>query len=540
MVGSEEEVETYSTLTVDKDVTLHSIYTDGWYYMIGHNWNYKDLYGIKVNFNGKIEGEPGSYGVGFYVSGNYKNTTDKFVIGSSAVINATQGIYAAGDAEWTFSGTINGVESGIEIRAGKLNVTGGSIKATYIPTNVTANGNGSTTEGAAIAVVQHTTKLPIDVKISGGTFTAFTPFMQSNAQHNSEEDVAKMKISITGGLFKNLSSDEHQAINSVYSENFTGFISGGTYQIPPKEGEEGYIAEGYDEYYNDDDTVTVLPKSTITYDEVSTMKVGDIHNLNAKVSDAATEKYYKFFVSGEEGILKIEDGKLVALKAGKVLVVANGPRSGSSFEVMVYDVVAENEEEGTVTATSVANDKIAEILENKNEEITGVSKETKEAIIDAIEAGETIVVELETEKVEPEKEEVKIIEEKLDGAKVAEYFDINVILKVNDEEIGRITELGKKVEIELPVPEKLPEVAAGFERTYSVIRIHDGEAEVIAEGLTAKDGKIAVSSDKFSTYAMTYKDVSTTNPKTGDAVVFVAAGMIVAMAAVVVIRKIRK
>ena len=88
LIGSTENIENYSTLTVDKDVTLHSTNTSS-YYMIVHNWlsPFNDRYGVKVNFNGKIEGEEGSDGVGLYVSGNYTSTEDVFTIGNYLYIN---------------------------------------------------------------------------------------------------------------------------------------------------------------------------------------------------------------------------------------------------------------------------------------------------------------------------------------------------------------------------------------------------------------------------------------------------------------------
>ncbi len=121
---------------------------------------------------------------------------------------------------------IQGGYGGIEMRAGTLNVEGGEFSvnddAEY---SVVANGNGPTTTGAAVAVAQHTTKQPINVTISGGTFTAPVVFSEANPQNNSEEDIAKVTASVTGGIFT----------GEILSEDLVDFVTGGQYAIPPAE-----------------------------------------------------------------------------------------------------------------------------------------------------------------------------------------------------------------------------------------------------------------------------------------------------------------
>ena len=63
-------------------------------------------------------------------------------------------------------GTITG-GTGIEIRAGKLTVSGDAQISGTGPLQSNPNGSGSTSSGAAIAVAQHTTKQPINVTVSG-------------------------------------------------------------------------------------------------------------------------------------------------------------------------------------------------------------------------------------------------------------------------------------------------------------------------------------------------------------------------------------
>ena len=240
--GTSDDVQEYSVINVGKDVVINSNYplSDGAYVFahasktVNGVKTFDDVNGVKVNFNGTINSNVPNFAA-FYVNGTYKQTADEFNIGPDAVINSETGIYAAGDATWNISGTINSDITGIEIRAGKLNITGGKITATYIPTEAEANGNGATTKGAAVAIAQHTTKLPIEVNISGGEFTAFTDVYQSNPQNNSQEYINLVKLNITGGTFKTLSVSNGDPVptRNVYSENLKNFISGGTFDIEP-------------------------------------------------------------------------------------------------------------------------------------------------------------------------------------------------------------------------------------------------------------------------------------------------------------------
>mgnify|MGYP004654237925 CR=1 FL=1 len=122
-------------------------------------------------------------------------------------------------------GELIGQETAIEMRAGVLTINDGTFTATNKPTATQPNGSGTTTDGAAIAVCQHTTKLRTEVTINGGTFNGFSAFYEHNAQKNSAEDLTKVKLNITGGNFKTI----NDGTVSVYSQDKTGFISGGTF-----------------------------------------------------------------------------------------------------------------------------------------------------------------------------------------------------------------------------------------------------------------------------------------------------------------------
>jgi hypothetical protein len=127
-------------------------------------------------------------------------------------------------------GTFTGYESGLELRSGTLNINGGTFSATATQFSSAANGNGTTTVGAGVSIVQHETKRTIEVTIKGGTFktAASEGYALYNDKLPNDDDVT---ISVQGGNFE-------QAIYSIKS----GFITGGNFKVSPV---EGYIASGY-------------------------------------------------------------------------------------------------------------------------------------------------------------------------------------------------------------------------------------------------------------------------------------------------------
>ena len=167
---------------------------------------------------------------GFGVSGNgsmsNNNTTSEcgpttITINGGKIIGGGTGIYHPQVGELTINnGEITG-KSGIEMRAGKLTVKGGAITATGTTLTVNKNGSGSTTDGAAIAIAQHTTKLDIAVTIEGGTLTGVAALNEANPQGNPAEATKNVKIVVNGGTFNG-------AVNKAEDDSSLG-VMGGTF-----------------------------------------------------------------------------------------------------------------------------------------------------------------------------------------------------------------------------------------------------------------------------------------------------------------------
>lgn len=125
---------------------------------------------------------------------------------------------------------------------------------------------------------------------------------------------------------------------------------------------------------------------------------------------------------------------------------------------------------------------------------------------------------------------VALIEKTVEGKyNLLSFYDVSLITVTdNDDVVGYVTETDESVKVTLGLPTEMPKLEEGYSRKYYVIRIHNGEAEIIKDVTDNGDGTVSFKSDKFSTYAIAYVDVkeetttkteNITNPQTGDSII---------------------
>ena len=229
LYGSDNPTDSnYTTVTVGEDVIL-----EGWagLFIDLHDDHPDNAYGIAATVYGtlkSVKDTSGSGGHALYINGTIKATegnVPKITLnGATLTTELGNGMYLAGYAETTIidsSITSTGEDStGIEIRAGKLSISGNTkIEASTGEVEVTPNGNGSTSANVAIAVAQHTTKLPIEVTVTGGTFIGGAALNEMNPQGNEQAAIDQVEISVEGGNF----------VGIVNSEDISGFVAGGNF-----------------------------------------------------------------------------------------------------------------------------------------------------------------------------------------------------------------------------------------------------------------------------------------------------------------------
>lgn len=95
------------------------------------------------------------------------------------------------------------------------------------------------------------------------------------------------------------------------------------------------------------------------------------------------------------------------------------------------------------------------------------------------------------------------------GAENVTYWDVTVWMEIETARgvfpLGQLHKLDNAITVAVV---EVPDVEAGYTRTYYVVREHDGQIEVLTEGVdfVVVDGEVYIISDKFSTYAVAYND----------------------------------
>ncbi len=301
--------ENHTTVTVGKDVTLTG--WSGLFIDYIENNGSKVGYGIVADVYGtlnSVEDTAGKGGHALYVNGSLTATEGNIptITLNGARLNtvAGNGMYLAGFADTkiinsTITSSAPG-NTGIEIRAGKLYIENSKIVGGNGEFTVQPNGNGSTTENVALAVVQHTTKLPVEVTVSNSVFSAGASLFEQNAQNNDADAIAKIKINVQSGSFT----------GSVYSQNIEKFITSGEFSENVK-----------NEYVSD----AVQAKATYTDDGNVSYLIGKPAIDNKLATATSGTVTIKQAAQGVEFVTPAK-GVTIANESGDKIVVVDGDK----------------------------------------------------------------------------------------------------------------------------------------------------------------------------------------------------------------------
>ena len=102
-----------------------------------------------------------------------------------------------------------------------------------------------------------------------------------------------------------------------------------------------------------------------------------------------------------------------------------------------------------------------------------------------------------------------------DGYTYGECLDLSLWKKLGDGAPAQIHDtLSNPIKIKVSIPDTMKKVPTGYTRKFQCIRVHDGVATVMAEGTGSE---LEISSDKFSSYFLVYKDTKTETATTTEA-----------------------
>ena len=341
-----------------------------------------------------------------------------------------------------------------------------------------------------------------------------------------------IKLTVEGGTI--ISKNNQAVLYKSFEENPSHTrevsITGGTFSSDVSL----YLAEGIQLTQTKEGCYVANPIATgiILNKTSANMQIGDSLALEATVEP--TESLDTVTWSSDDSkVATVDDnGKVTAVGAGKAIITANAGKQTATCEVTVYGV--ESDVEAPVIDTSIPVDEVTVGINDKEsqqnisetltsivddiangEEVTSVNQETAEKIKQAINDGQVVSTEVQVKPVETSQvdaQDKKVIEDYIDEkTNIAQYIDISVVIKANNQVIGEVNELNKEVTFTVAIPEDLMKEG----RTFYVIRVHDGKVEKL-NTVENEDGTLTFKTDKFSTYALAYEDAqeSTTTPTT--------------------------
>ena len=176
--------------------------------------------------------------------------------------------------------------------------------------------------------------------------------------------------------------------------------------------------------------------------------------------------------------------------------------------------------DNAITAQSVSGEGVPAInIASAADQLLNLAKLSEDEN-KAVKAGNKTQFVLSASGMTPTKEEIVLIQSVLGNNVIGQYLNLNLILKISGRADRQITDLSAPMYIAIIIPQNLVNHDSSIERTYRIVRIHDGVATLIDGNYDAATNQFTFATDGFSTYALVYEDVNTTltgrSPKTGD------------------------
>ncbi len=314
--------------------------------------------------------------------------------------------------------------------------------------------------------------------ISGGEFT--------NVAQNAVLNANKAEIS--GGTFTNTLNNDYPTINNLYYESD---YNAGELIINNDPTINGYI------YSNTGSQLSVeggnITKGIFAEKGIDTLLISDDLEKDGYTFIGWFDHY-----TGNEYTDELE---LTENAYFMPVFIENKVNSNSAA-----DVPSDNAADTTV------NDAVAEIIKNNGSGTSDVEIKTDKTdlgsdIKSAILAGTPIGTQMDLKNVDeaslPEAE-LKAIKELAGNGNLALFTDISIGMTIGGIQVANITKLPGMIDITMDIPAALQ----SGNRSFSVIRMHNGKAESLPATLIAGGTKIKFQTDKFSTYALVYTNKS--------------------------------
>lgn len=250
------------------------------------------------------------------------------------------------------------------------------------------------------------------------------------------------------------------------------------------------------------------------YDTVAGYEVVREHNGNlTKLTTSVSENGTLTFETNQFSTYFI-------VKTAKKADNGNAKTEKSSNTSSTTASSAAESTDNAITAQSVSGEGVPAInIASATDQLLNLAKLSEDEN-KAVKAGNKTQFVLSASGMTPTKEEIALIQSVLGNNVIGQYLNLNLTLKISGRADRQITDLSAPMYIAITIPQNLVNHDSSIERTYRIVRIHDGVATLIDGTYDAATNQFTFATDGFSTYALVYEDVNTTltgrSPKTGD------------------------
>ena len=225
-------------------------------------------------------------------------------------------------------------------------------------------------------------------------------------------------------------------------------------------------------------------------------------NVLKYTGEKQTQEVEQVLVNGKA--LNKEDYEVLdnqAVKEGKHILKINGKGNYTGTIEYAYVILPKDSDkigEGTLTVKTTGNVEI-----NKNDLIDTLveNKEITANELSEIANGKELEFVLDVK----ESCSNKFIESSTKEYIVGKYLDITLYKNI-DGTNKSIHELTKKLKISIELPTELINKDKTITRTYFIARSHNGKVDILETNYDEKTNKLTFETDKFSDYAIIYKD----------------------------------
>lgn len=413
-------------------------------------------------------------------------------------------------------GTVDTLYSGLtgNNTTGDMNFTvnSGTVKAKYGPAiYMPGQGSLTITDGNLIGGISIRMG---DVSISGGNITAITSDIDKPSEYYSYSGNAWFPdaIYVIGGTYNSKSGND-------LSINITGGV------ITSKNGQGsalaiydlGKISQKMNVSISGNAKLITDSKTRASYD---VLNLSDIGVTNPKSGFNNPSYIGKVSTSITGGTYSNINDKYIASGYDKNLTNGNYVVSKKQVKVDI-PVIDTNKEVKNVTVGVTNYTKVKGVLlaslEKSNIKTEGISP-VVDMNIESKSASEIDKSVINSIK--------NIVNKQLSNAKIADYFDISILVKDSQsgELAGSLSNLNEKIKFTVALPSNLTKLKNGYERDFYIVREHNGVSTIIPCTLSKDKKFISFESDEFSTFALAYKDVEETkvdeikNPQTYDGI----------------------